>query len=218
MFALKVLTIVQIILSVYGYEDGAPQSACDQMVPGHDQTSPQTVASPYSISFEQPSNASLLYRVTLSKEQNAPNFKGFLIKARRQNGATADYIGEIKSYPSGTKLGQCGNKRQSVTHVSKVEKNGVTLDWAPTVSECGTSVVFQATVVQSFRVYWTNVLSTKFDIPPNCASLLPTTQAPTTTTECDKHSNKNCDSSAANTPMVTNLYIVLVGLAYLCLN
>lgn len=203
---------------------GANLQACSTMSPslGHGGSS-QTRASPYVIQVSSntytPGGSALT--VTLKSECTGTDatFKGFLLAARhadtRQDQSAA--VGSLDT-PSGTQ-NRCPSLGNALrTHIDNSLKSTVTFTWTPPSTDEG-PVVFRATFVQSFTVYWVDVHSDIIEVQggtpvdssnlassglttvaPGCtgAGPAPTTQPPTTFTKdpgCG--SSKGCYSDCS---------------------
>jgi len=164
--ALWILVIV-VVLSVWtdlavAFSSGAPLNACNgQMVPRHGFEG-QSGDPPIQLVTDQYSMFSHQYlRVTIRSKRA---FKGFLIRA---SSGSVTHLGtwyipylEDTSYLSESSYLHCGGRIQSaVTHSGRTNTMFVlSLQWKPPADFHG-QVSFQATVVENYRVFWLDVLS-----------------------------------------------------------
>ncbi|KAM5147796.1 putative defense protein Hdd11-like [Mantella aurantiaca] len=140
---------------VLAYPNGNVESSCSTMIPGHGQP-PQTTFAPYSLTLTSTNyTGKLAFLVTLSKEQNETDFKGFMIQARAPNGDTS--LGTFVVNSSDVHTLNCNTSASAVSHTSRDLKSRIQVIWIPPNTK--TDIQFRATVLPSFNIFWTNVLS-----------------------------------------------------------
>ncbi|CAL1530743.1 unnamed protein product [Lymnaea stagnalis] len=147
------------------YSDGAPETACASMTPGHG-SSTATGQAPYQLSLNKNTyNPGDVIEVTLSGNNNE-TFAGFLIAARRVTGET-DNAGTFSPIPN-THTACPGVSGNAVTHSSAAPKSSVTFKWtAPSFTQG--DLVFKYTVVKSFSEFFvalnSSVLKAVYSFP-----------------------------------------------------
>ncbi|XP_075792719.1 putative ferric-chelate reductase 1 [Pelodiscus sinensis] len=141
---------------VLGFPSGNISPACDSMLPVHDNSVSQTTSAPYKISISNTSfDPGNKITVTLQTIDNS-SFEGFLLQARAVRGNSI--VGTFQIIDPNTQGLLCNQlENSSVSHTSSSRKQYVTAVW---VAPSGTgNVQFRATVVQHFKVFWTDVRS-----------------------------------------------------------
>ncbi|XP_064604377.1 ferric-chelate reductase 1-like [Liolophura sinensis] len=169
-FIIAVVTLGIALPSAFAYPGGAPIQACSGMLPYHGQSSAQRTPPPFSVTT---SSNTYNGRSKITVSLNAPCgnfFKGFMLQARRaefdqdQNEALGSF-----NAPSGSRIVTCGSS-QAVTHTERTQKSSVSFEWTAPAQSSG-HVVFMATFVEHFSVYWVKVNSTiVFDSRPAVGS------------------------------------------------
>uniref|UniRef100_K7G745 Putative ferric-chelate reductase 1 n=1 Tax=Pelodiscus sinensis TaxID=13735 RepID=K7G745_PELSI len=150
------LLAVRSISIVLGFPSGNISPACDSMLPVHDNSVSQTTSAPYKISISNTSfDPGNKITVTLQTIDNS-SFEGFLLQARAVRGNSI--VGTFQIIDPNTQGLLCNQlENSSVSHTSSSRKQYVTAVW---VAPSGTgNVQFRATVVQHFKVFWTDVRS-----------------------------------------------------------
>ncbi|KAI4871273.1 hypothetical protein NFI96_019799 [Prochilodus magdalenae] len=161
MKAWALLVLLSVCLkAVLCYSNGKVSEACNDMTPDHvKHGSPDPP--PYSITVDKTKFSPLEnIKVTLSvvPSENKAHFKGFLIEARNGRNPDAGPVGSfILVDPNISQLLKCGNKEgAAVSHTSDSSKTEVQVIWtAP--QDPPSSVQFQVTVVQKFKLYWVRI-------------------------------------------------------------
>ncbi|MEE6496918.1 hypothetical protein FKM82_002529 [Ascaphus truei] len=132
------------ILSVSSYPNGAPESACQSMMPVHQGVSPQPAPAPY------------IFKVGSSSFQNGkpiqvqilgPEYRGILLESRTfENKAL---LGKWVQPPNNTKILQCPeNPDGAITHSNtNLKTSSTTYTWTPPDSDCPSVIFFIATVL-----------------------------------------------------------------------
>lgn len=137
---------------VFPYHSGAPDKACETMIPGHGSAS-ESGADSYKITAEKQPDQSV--KVTLEG-----TFKGFFIQAKRSDNIETLVPG--KFVPGDSVIMQAvdcgGHDETAVTHKDGSVKSEVAATWTPPANWEGT-VVFRATVVQDYSNYVERILS-----------------------------------------------------------
>ncbi|XP_014670445.1 PREDICTED: putative defense protein 3 [Priapulus caudatus] len=148
------LALLLMITLTAGYHTGAPTSRCDSMTPGHIIGS-QTSEPPYTVMPDRSSYTANDIIIVTIQANNGVTFKGFMLQARDQSGAS---VGEFTTVDTATKLTECSGAA-AVTHDDGSRKTIKSFTWkAP--AEPGTgAVTFFATIVQRFTTYWVKVPS-----------------------------------------------------------
>lgn len=149
-----VLLIVSLLDCTNGYPNGLVQGSCSSMEPSHGASS-QTSAAPYSLSLSKSTySAGQAITVTLT---GSTQFTGFLIQAR--SGSSSTPLGSFTASGNAQTL-TCSSTASAVSHTSGSSKSSVQMTWvAPANSNA--DIQLRATVVQTERVYWTGILSSK---------------------------------------------------------
>ncbi|XP_063796123.1 putative ferric-chelate reductase 1 [Pseudophryne corroboree] len=172
----KIIFALVIFLPTYAhaFPNGNVLPACETMEPRHGGNVSQTITAPYSLSFSSIIHAGInAFQVTLSKESDSIDFKGFLIQARAPDGTTP--LGSFVVNGSDVQTLTCTTAASAASHTSATPKSRVEVIWLPPVPRVKSAVQFRATVVQQFSTFWTNIGS---DIIP-AASAGPELLAPT---------------------------------------
>ncbi|KAH7970229.1 hypothetical protein HPB49_001342 [Dermacentor silvarum] len=138
------------------YHTGAPQGACNNMVPGHGSPSDSATDS-YSLTAQKQPDQSV--KVTL-----AGTFKGFLIQARKADDVDSLVPGKFVPEGNASRTVDCAQEDgTALTHKDGEVKSQVTATWIPPANWEG-QVVFRATVVQDYENYVERVLSAPVSI------------------------------------------------------
>ncbi|XP_077500451.1 putative ferric-chelate reductase 1 homolog isoform X2 [Amblyomma americanum] len=139
------------------YHTGAPQGACDAMVPGHGAPS-ESGADSYQLTAEKQPDQTV--RVTLTG-----TFKGFLIQARKADDVDSLVPGKFVPVDNATTatLSCLGDEAAALTHTDGDVKSQVKATWIPPANWAG-EVVFRATVVQDYSHYVERILSSPVSI------------------------------------------------------
>ncbi|XP_076034442.1 putative ferric-chelate reductase 1 homolog [Oratosquilla oratoria] len=151
---------------------GAPDTACDSMVPGHG-SPPQSSDTPFFITADKTEVSSGDKVQVIMSSPNGDPFKGFLIQARDTN--TDKILGTFSSKEY--KFLTCGQGfNNAVTHMNSQVEYDVKVNWEAPKDYTG-SVIFKGTFLANFTVFWVNVTSEKLSITKREVST--TTLAPT---------------------------------------
>ncbi|XP_053099111.1 putative ferric-chelate reductase 1 isoform X2 [Hemicordylus capensis] len=198
--------------TVLSFPDGKIDASCDSMLPKHRHFVAQTNLPPYAISISNTSfNPGDEIVVSLIAMNNS-NFKGFLLQARATGGDVA--VGSFRIINPLTQGLECNNvQNSSLSHTNGENKQNVTAIW---VAPSGVRhVVFRATVLQKFSVFWTEVQSQSLvSSSPPSVSTLPsflqsTSPSITISTEEGCGIHKFCFSNPAGcTPHDPNCYFM----------
>eukprot|EP00057_Strongylocentrotus_purpuratus_P018511 XP_011672985.1 PREDICTED: putative defense protein 3 [Strongylocentrotus purpuratus] len=152
------LAFLAVLPLVMAYPSGAPINACVNLTPGHRYSAsviipPQTGPSPYSLSVSKnmytPSEV-------LTVSVTGRSFRGILLQARL---ADDTLVGTFSDPPTNTKLLQCTDPGDSVTHTSYAHKEaGTSFTWTAPSSDVG-NVIFTATFLLEYNEFWVKVTS-----------------------------------------------------------
>ncbi|KAL4648300.1 putative defense protein 3 [Arapaima gigas] len=136
------------------FPNGAPTSACEDMVPRHTGVQVQPAPAPYTI---HTSSRTFHPNQAITVAIKGSVYRGVLLEARSGDGLQA--LGRWQFPPANTRFLQCsGNPQGAVTHSNTNEKNNSTLYiWMPPSGL--SSVYFKATVAQQRTVFWLDVRS-----------------------------------------------------------
>nr|AFM85666.1 hypothetical protein [Callorhinchus milii] len=169
--AILALALLQWAPSV-AYPTGAPEGACESMAPKHKNVSPQTSASPYSITASNSLfKADQKVQVTITGEP----YQGLLLQAREMSKSTA--VGTWEAPPNNTKPIKCFNvMNSSITHSNTyLETNETVYTWIPPSSNKCIKIQFVATVAKNKATYWLNVRSPQLydETCSSCVKIIP---------------------------------------------
>ncbi|XP_051546421.1 putative defense protein 3 [Myxocyprinus asiaticus] len=148
------VVLLQVLNCALSYPNGAPTSACVDMMPRHVGAQPQPSPAPYTI---QTSSSTFQTGKPVTVAIKGPDYRGVLLEAR--SGSDVNAIGTWQTPPSNTKFLECaGNQQGAITHANTTIKNNSTIyTWIPPAPE--KNIYFMATVAQQRTVYWLNVKS-----------------------------------------------------------
>ncbi|XP_025109631.1 putative ferric-chelate reductase 1 [Pomacea canaliculata] len=151
-----IFLLMSVTQCVWGYNHGAPDSACSSLTPNHDSAQTQTTPSPFRVSVNPttytPGGSSLT--VTLDSPCGTP-FKGYLLKVDyAELNRTTGSLGSFNA-PIGSKSICAGN---GTTHQDNASKQRLQFLWTPPQPSAGT-IMFRATFVQSKSIFWVDVHS-----------------------------------------------------------
>lgn len=172
-----VLLLTLLIGQISGYGRGAPDWTCSSKMPSHGGVAQTSPATDYQITTSASTympGGSITVTITAL---NGKAFLGYLMVAKEE-GTGAD-LGSF-SIISGGKV-MCGTTGdQGVTHTNKASKTTESFTWtAP--SNANGNIKFEATIVQSYSVYWLNVRSDVVTLASAAVTTKPTTAVPDTT-------------------------------------
>ncbi|XP_063239185.1 putative ferric-chelate reductase 1 homolog [Bacillus rossius redtenbacheri] len=184
---LLVLVLSALLGRCLGYPGGAPAGTCTSLFPRHGGVAQQPSASPFALEASSPGVAQGgVLQVVLASPSGLP-FAGFVLQARDPRDP-ARPLGAFSLSGDQAQLMDCGGgKQNSVTHTSKDAKQKLQFQWtAPTDYEG--PIKFNATVVQDYATFFTNVLSGQVDVSNHSGDTshhstgISTTHSPRTTT------------------------------------
>ncbi|XP_050033409.1 putative defense protein 2 [Dermacentor andersoni] len=146
------LLLTSVLSATLAYPDGAPEVACDDMMPFHNGARQLNGSdSPYRLVQEKATfKANESFTVTLFAKSS--HFKGFLVKALDEQG---NDIGRFLPGANYKPMHDCSG----ATHKSKKRKRAVNLLWQAPVDKTG-SVRFKTTVVHDYHLFYTDLWST----------------------------------------------------------
>ncbi|XP_068098735.1 putative ferric-chelate reductase 1 [Hyperolius riggenbachi] len=167
---------------INAYGNGRVESACSTMLPQHGANA-QTSTAPYTLVLSKTTySANEQITVTL---KGSSQFEGVFMQAR--SGSSATPLGTFTVTGSDLQTLTCTSAASAVSHTSSNLKSSVTTTWvAPNINS---DVQIRATVVQSEKVFWTNVLS--------CTLTYNATSASGTGTSCSSPGNNSVQFSAS---------------------
>ncbi|XP_072276082.1 putative ferric-chelate reductase 1 [Pyxicephalus adspersus] len=126
----KVFLLVAIFPTfAMAYPNGKVEESCSTMIPGHGLPA-QTSIAPYSLTISSTNYTGMsAFIVTLNKEQDGKDFKGFMIQARAPNGGTS--LGTFVVNSSDVQTLKCDSPASAVSHTSRDLKSSVQVIWLP---------------------------------------------------------------------------------------
>lgn len=130
---LRLLCVISLFSGsfVYSYPGGAPEQACETLLPEHMSEPPQEEPSPYIIEVDNNNvNGGDVLKITITSTDETIDFKGFIIQAREQID-TYKTIGEFNFDTNLGKSFKCLNDADTVTHTSRDSKKSVTFNYIP---------------------------------------------------------------------------------------
>ncbi|XP_069126551.1 putative ferric-chelate reductase 1 homolog [Argopecten irradians] len=163
----------------WSYSMGAPPSTCSTMFPVHSGSPARTGPTPYFFQLIK-STYSPEESLSVNLVGNGALMRGYQIQARDGNG---NVVGQFTSAQGGRTINCQGQMNGALTHANPMDKQGVSFTWKAPSNAVG-SIVFIASVVQTYNVFWVNVKSpaiTPLTIPPTRPPTQPPTPPPTTT-------------------------------------
>ncbi|XP_018012116.1 putative ferric-chelate reductase 1 homolog [Hyalella azteca] len=149
------LAVTLFVSGSLGFSSGSVSLACDSMYPLHLTLGPQRSPSPFIIHASKEDNSTI--RVTLTSE--AETFRGFFLQARDKDDQR---VGKFLNVQGGGQILRCDEEGNSVSHKSPEDKQQVSMTWVP-LQHRG-AVIFQATVVQRYNTFWTNIRSRMYNV------------------------------------------------------
>ncbi|XP_072936368.1 putative defense protein Hdd11 [Epargyreus clarus] len=152
------VVVAMAVAAVQGYGDGAPESACQDMIPRHP-VSPQKSPAPYIITTStKVVKAGTPMEVVISGKSSADTIRGLMLQAR----AGDKPVGTFQISPNDPfKLLKCSAAGDTVTHKRhdpKDDKQSVTFTWTPPAN-LNEEVKFRATIAYNGAVFWVGVES-----------------------------------------------------------
>ncbi|XP_016096773.1 putative defense protein 3 [Sinocyclocheilus grahami] len=148
------IVILQVFTSVLCFPNGAPASACVDMIPRHGAVQPQPNPAPYTI---HPSSTAFQTGNPITVVIKGPDYRGVLLEAR--SGSDSKALGSWQTPPDNTKFLECsGNQQGAITHANtNIKNNSTVYTWIPPAT--AKNIVFVATVAQQRTVFWVQVMS-----------------------------------------------------------
>ncbi|KAG7311689.1 hypothetical protein JYU34_002743 [Plutella xylostella] len=144
---------------VQGYSSGAPDSACQDMVPRHP-VSAQKSAAPYSITTSSKVvKAGQPLQVVISGRGASNTIRGLLLQARQGGKPVGKFT--VAPNDSFAKTVDCGGPATAVSHKKHDEKDDpqtVTYTWTPPAG-FNDEIKFRATIALNGAVFWVGVES-----------------------------------------------------------
>ncbi|KAJ2944605.1 hypothetical protein O0L34_g3959 [Tuta absoluta] len=159
MWSKLVVLAVALVAYAEGYSSGAPDTACQDMVPKHP-VAAQKVAAPYIVTTStKVVKAGQPMQVVISGKSASNTIGGLLLQARVGNKPVGTF-----SVPAGDRFAQllnCGSPGNAVTHKKhgpNDEKQTVAFTWTPP-KDLIDEIKFRATVAYNGAVFWVGVES-----------------------------------------------------------
>nr|Q0Q028.1 RecName: Full=Putative defense protein 3; Short=DFP-3; Flags: Precursor [Antheraea mylitta]ABG72706.1 putative defense protein [Antheraea mylitta] len=153
MFA-YIVAVVSALALTSAYPTGAPSSTCVSMRPGH-LADPQPLPAPYTISTPvNTMKAGDSIEVTISGNTPDDFFRGILLQARQGD----NIVGKWTVKDDFSKLLDCGEPDNAVTHANSVDKTTVSYIWTAPEDFVG-DVVFLVTIVKVYETFWVAIPS-----------------------------------------------------------
>ncbi|XP_021363148.1 putative ferric-chelate reductase 1 [Mizuhopecten yessoensis] len=149
----RVVVLLANVGVAWSYSMGAPSSTCSTMFPLHNGSPAQTSQSPYFFQFIK-STYSPGELISVNLAGNGVLLKGYQIQARDGVGKV---VGQFTSAAGGRTI-NCGVENGALTHQNARDKPGVSFTWQAPNPAVG-NIVFIATVLQNYNVFWVNVNS-----------------------------------------------------------
>ncbi|XP_072854096.2 putative ferric-chelate reductase 1 [Pogona vitticeps] len=158
---MKILPCLFLLWEVFSatvlcYPNGEISGSCTSMLPGHRDAVSQTTPPPYAIFVSSTSFTPGDEVIVSLVGVNETSFRGFLLQARAVGGETA--VGSFRILTPNVRGLACSSlQNSSLSHTNREDKQNVTAIW---IAPSGIGhVVFRATVVQTFSIFWTQIES-----------------------------------------------------------
>merc|ERR1711976_11867 len=142
-------------LAVWALPEGAPEDACDDLIPQHF-VPPQTSPAPFALNVQRRGNRAL---VTLERTGDL-EIRGFIIQARDTSGQITGRFGIIDAVES--KILSCpggDDADNTVTHTDNNVKNSIQVEYIPPAGSDGSGITFSASVVAGLLEFWVGLES-----------------------------------------------------------
>lgn len=141
MFSLKLIFVLLSISQLsYAHNNGADDSACQDMLPSHGPFTPSTAPPPFTVTTSVSSiSPGTQLTVTVTRTHTATALLGFMIQARSAAGAV---LGQFLP-TAGMRLMGCTPIGSSATHSVADQRASITLTWVPPPLGFVGNVVFQ---------------------------------------------------------------------------
>ncbi|CAH0726522.1 unnamed protein product, partial [Brenthis ino] len=156
------LTVLAVVAYTEGYSSGAPESACQDMIPRHP-VEPQKRPAPYIITTSTKEvKAGTPMEVTIAGKSSADTIRGLMLQAR--TGDKGDKIVGLFTVAPNDPLARtlkCSANGDTVTHKKhdpKEDKQSVTFTWTPP-ADLNDIIKFRATIALNGAVFWVGVES-----------------------------------------------------------
>ncbi|XP_041861711.1 uncharacterized protein LOC121652774 isoform X2 [Melanotaenia boesemani] len=173
---LWILISFKMVSELEGYANGNIAGSCGSMLPNHPGFGPETSKPPFMITCQNCNSSEDPITVTL-KSNNYNKFAGFMLEARNASlNGDGPAIGKFIVLDRGnTKLLTCNGPDSAVSHNHNRDKTSVSFNWTAQGADC--NIIFRATVVEGYAVYWVRVEHPHYRPTPTPE---PTTPEPTT--------------------------------------
>ncbi|XP_076289953.1 putative ferric-chelate reductase 1 homolog [Lasioglossum baleicum] len=169
------LILLSISATILALPNGAPQSACKDLLPRHPGSSTQDAyPAPYQV---LPAAGEGRVRLILGSPQGLA-YEGFMILAR--DSATGELVGEFANLPDLARTIECiDGVKNAVTHTNTSKKHNLEFDWEAPADYEGT-IVFKSTFAQDYSTYWVDVESPRVNVNKRSIAVL-TSSTPAST-------------------------------------
>ncbi|XP_038127903.1 putative ferric-chelate reductase 1 [Cyprinodon tularosa] len=154
---MKLFLLLSAVPVVWCFSSGLVSDSCVDMSPHH-AGSPQTTASPFTVSVKQ-SGFRPGEDVTVSLQAPASRpFMGFLLAAREPGGQSG--VGSFVVDSDSARLLTCFQRpKAAVSHTSDSTKTNIQVKWKPDSVGSIEAVQFHASFVESYKTFWVDVKS-----------------------------------------------------------
>ncbi|XP_053985037.1 putative ferric-chelate reductase 1 homolog isoform X1 [Hylaeus volcanicus] len=171
----SLLILSLLATSVLCLPNGAPTSACEDLVPRHPGSANQeTYPPPYQV---LPAAGQGRVRLILGSPQGLA-YEGFMILAR--DSVTSEFVGEFANLPDTARTIECTpGVKNAVTHTNTTKKHNLEFDWEAPADYEGT-IVFRSTFAQDYNTYWVGVESPRLNVNKRSIEVLTSSTTSTT--------------------------------------
>ncbi|XP_045511450.1 putative defense protein Hdd11 [Colias croceus] len=149
-----------LVMGANAYSAGAPESACQDMIPRHP-VDPQKRPAPYTITTStKVVKAGTPMQITISGKSASDTIRGIMLQARTSNDKPVGTF-TVDANDSLARVMKCDNDGDTITHKkhdAKDDKQTVTFTWTPpkTLNDV---VKFRATIALNGAVFWVGLES-----------------------------------------------------------
>jgi len=188
------LLLVSLLEPTDSYSQGAPESQCRSLAPGHGLTPKDNSNSPFSIKLNSTQVASgVSTEIELTHDGSDARFKGYMIQARKDSDDSV--IGAFETVSDDAQYINCGSvSHSSVTHSGGKTKESIRVKWKSPSDFTG-KVKIVATFVQDYANYWVKVPSEMIEISESTSTAIQfPTEAPTPEPESEPESEPEAES------------------------
>ncbi|KAK7099768.1 putative ferric-chelate reductase 1 [Littorina saxatilis] len=201
-----VLGLLFLVRGGRGYPGGAPDMACQSMLPTGHGAAPQASDPPFNIFVNKKSYKPGETLQVVVQAEGDDYYKGFFLQARMTgcNVNETRIVGMFTTTDGELQTRHCfGDVHSAVTHNSNRKKLSKTFYWTAPVVTSG-HVVMRATIVRELNEYWTEVESPvvadlNANISPKCATTLVPPSKPETSSGTTNDVSTSSGSSSTST-------------------